>query len=212
MFTVPIFDYLSMLLTPTALISLGALIVLVVILAVISRKTAYNTRTLTYASLSIALAFILWYIKILQLPNGGTITVASMLPIFVFSYVAGPRAGMAAGFCFGLLHYLQEPFFVNPIQFLLDYPIPFALLGLAGAFKENIYLGAVAGSFLRFACHFLSGVLFFGQFAQEAGQNVFWYSISYNGSYMLPDMVICLAILAIPNLKSAINRLKLARA
>jgi len=193
------------LLQPRPIATVIALLLLAAILIIISRKTNYNVRTLTYGALAIAASFVLSYVKIVSLPYGGTVTLASMLPMFIFAYIAGPRAGLLAGLCYGLLQYIQEPFFVHWVQFLLDYPLAFSLLGLAGLFRKNLYLGAVVGSMARFVCHFLSGVVFFASYAGD--QNVFVYSLTYNMSYILPDMVICLAALAIPSIRSMIRRL-----
>ncbi|MCX7710954.1 MAG: energy-coupled thiamine transporter ThiT [Clostridia bacterium] len=205
--SVPIQEYLLKLLQVKPLISLFTLVALAVVLFVVSRKTALNTRLLAYGALSMSAAFVLSYFKILQFPNGGTVTIASMLPIFIFAYIAGPAAGILLGLCYGLLQFIQDPFFVHPIQFILDYPLAFSLLGLAGFFRKNVYLGAVIGSIARLLCHFLSGAIFFGEYA-PAGQSVFLYSLIYNSSYILPDMAICLGILAISNVRSAITRLK----
>lgn len=197
-------EYFLKLLVPRTLITVAAMAILVAVLAVIGRKKVFGTRILTYGALAITAAFILSYIRVFRMPYGGTITLASMLPIFIFAYIAGTRAGLMAGICYGLLQYIQDPFFVHPVQFLLDYPLAFALLGLAGIFKENYFLGALAGSAGRFICHFLSGAVFFGEYAN--GQNVFLYSFIYNGSFLLPDMIICMAVLLIPNMRTAIKR------
>ncbi|MCX7843560.1 MAG: energy-coupled thiamine transporter ThiT [Clostridia bacterium] len=209
MFKITFQEKILELLQPKPLISLFALVALAVILLLISRKNTFNTRILSYAAMSMSVAFVLSYVKILQFPNGGSITAASMLPLFIFAYIAGPKAGMAAGLCYGMLQFIQEPFFVHPAQFLLDYPIAFSLLGLAGLFRTNLFAGAVVGAFGRLLIHFLSGVLFFGEYAQ--GQNVFIYSLVYNSSYILPDMLICLGVLAISGIRSAILRLRDAR-
>lgn len=193
---------------PRAIATIIALLLLITILIVISRKTKYNVRVLTYGALAISTAFILSYIKILSMPFGGTVTLASMLPLFVFAYIAGPRAGMLAGLTYGILQYIQEPFFVHWVQFLLDYPLAFSVLGLAGVFKKNTYIGAFVGSISRFVCHFLSGVVFFASYAGD--QNVLIYSLSYNMSYIIPELLICMAILAIPSVKSMIKRFKLS--
>ncbi len=198
-------EYFLKLLEPKALISVLAVAALAVIFIVISRKVPFNTKMLAYGAIAIAASFVLSYIRIFKFPTGGSVTVASMLPIFVFAYIAGPRAGIMAGMCLGMLQFIQDAFFVHWTQFLLDYPLAFALLGLAGLCKKNIYLGAVIGSTARFVCHYLSGVVFFYMYAGE--QNVFFYSLLYNGSYILPDMLICIAVLAIPSVKSAITHL-----
>jgi thiamine transporter len=142
----------------------------------------------------------------MKFPNGGSITVASMLPLFVFSFIAGPKAGMMAGMCYGMLQYIQDPQFYHWAQFLLDYPIAFSMLGLAGLFRNKVYLGALTGSAARLVCHFISGVVFFASYA--GGQNVFLYSLIYNSSYILPDTIICLVILAVPSVRKAIERIK----
>jgi thiamine transporter len=198
-------EYFLKLLEPKSLISVLAVIALAVIFFVISRKVSYNTKILAYGAIAIAASFVLSYIRLFRFPNGGSVTVASMLPLFIFAYIAGPRAGMMAGMCLGMLQFIQDAYFVHWTQFLLDYPIAFALLGLAGLCGKNIFVGAFLGSFGRFICHFLSGVVFFAEYAGE--QNVFLYSLIYNGSYILPDMIICLAILAIPSVRSAITQL-----
>jgi len=205
-YQITIQKYLSQLLQPKPLASLAALLLLAAVFIIIGRrsKKSYNTRLLTYGAIAIAASFVLSFLKIMEFPNGGSITVASMLPLFIFAVVAGPRWGMLAGLCYGMLQYIQEPFFVHWAQFLLDYPIAFAMLGLAGLFRKNIFLGAATGAFARFVCHFISGVVFFASYAGD--QNVFLYSLIYNASYILPDLAICFIILAIPGVRSAINR------
>lgn len=197
-------ENLNKLLQLRPIISIFVLLILAVVLLYVSKRTEYNTRVITYGALAIAASFVLSYIKIYNFPNGGAITVASMLPLFVFAVIAGPRAGVLAGLCYGMLQFIQEPFFVHWTQFLLDYPLAFGALGLAGNFKKNIYLGSIIGGIARFGFHYISGIVFFASLAGD--QNVLIYSFIYNISYILPDLVICLAILSIPNVKSAIQR------
>ncbi|MGI6776893.1 MAG: energy-coupled thiamine transporter ThiT [Acetivibrionales bacterium] len=204
-FSIVIFEYLSKLAQPRSLISIFALVVLAVIFIVISKRAAFNTKIIAYGAIAIAASFVLSFVKVIQFPNGGSVTVASMLPLFIFAFIAGPRAGVAAGLCYGMLQFIQEPYLVHWTQFLLDYPIAFAMLGLAGLFRKNMYAGAVAGSAGRLLCHFLSGVVFFAEYAGD--QNVFLYSFLYNSSYILPDAVICMGILAISNIREIINRM-----
>lgn len=192
------------------MISLLSLIVLFIIFKAISKKSIFNARTLAYGAMAIAASFVLSYVKIVEFPNGGSITIASMLPIFMFAYIAGPRAGLAAGLCYGMLQYIQEPFFVHWTQFLLDYPIAYSMLGLAGIFRKNPYMGAVVGSTGRFIFHFLSGIIFFASSAGD--QNVFVFSFTYNISYILPDMLICMSIMAVPKVRVAISNVKNAAA
>jgi thiamine transporter len=93
-------------------------------------------------------------------------------------------------------------YIVHPAQALLDYPIAFGVLGVTGFFKNRpLWLGISLGGVLRFFCHVLSGVVFFGSFAPE-GTNVWVYSAVYNGSFMAPTLVVCgvLAYLIWPRL------------
>ncbi|MCR4436444.1 MAG: energy-coupled thiamine transporter ThiT [Clostridiales bacterium] len=205
-FSIIIRESVATLFQPKSLLTLLALLALVAGMLTISKKTVYNTRTLTYGALSIATAFLLSFLRILQLPNGGSITVAGMLPLLIFAYIAGPRAGMAAGMCYGLIDFFYDPYFVHWAQFILDYPLAYASLGVAGYFRRNIYIGSVVGGMLRLLCHFVSGVIFFASYAQ--GQNVYLYSLLYNLSYMVPDIVICLIIVFIPGVHAAIERVK----
>ncbi|AUS96829.1 energy-coupled thiamine transporter ThiT [Clostridium thermosuccinogenes] len=207
MFKIVIQEEILELLNAKSIATIVTLAALAIILVVISKRTAYNTKTLAYGAVAVAAAFLLSYIKLFELPTGGTITIASMLPIFVFSYIYGPRAGILAGLVYGILQLVQGAYVVHWAQMLLDYPIAFAVLGLAGLFKRNIYLGAAVGGTARFISHFLTGVIFFGEFAPE-GQSVWLYSLTYNLSYMLPDTLICIGLLLIPSLKAAINRIR----
>ncbi len=193
----------------SVIISMGGIVVLFLLL----RKQEFTTRMLSTGALCVALAFILSCITIYRLPEGGSITPASMLPIFVFAYLYGPVPGIAAGTVFGVLQIVQGAYIVHPVQFLLDYIFPFAALGLAGLFRKEkqLPLGILSGAFIRFSIHVVSGVVFFYMYAPP-GQNVWIYSILYNGSFMLWDTVICLAVSVIPGFSRAISRLKAASA
>lgn len=137
----------------------------------------------------IALAVILHLVKVYQLPAGGSITAGSMVPLIYIALRYGPGLGMLTGAAYGLIDFAFEPFFVHPVQFILDYPLAFAVLGLAGLIRNRPAVGAAFGVALRFVCHVLSGVVFFASSAPQ-GQNVWLYSVIYNGSYLLPELVI----------------------
>jgi len=208
-FKLVIQEYLYQLVQPKSLGSVAALVILAAVFIVISRNTKINTKMLAYGAIAIAASFVLSFVKVVQFPNGGSITVASMLPLFMFSFAAGPRAGVTAGLCYGLLQFIQEPYFLHWAQFLLDYPLAFAMLGLAGFFRHNVYLGAVTGAAGRLVCSFISGVVFFAEYA--GGQNVFLYSFLYNISYILPDVIICLILLSISSVRSVISKISEAK-
>jgi thiamine transporter len=187
-------------------IALGALLALSIVLLITgSRKHKWSATTIAFAALAIALSFLLSQIRLYRMPQGGSITAASMLPLMLFSYAFGLVPGLVSGLAFGILNFLQDPVllpitpFYAVCQVALDYLLAYGCIGLAALFAKKFRkeaLGLSAGialvCVLRFACSLLSGVLFFAEYAGD--QNVFLYSTLYNGSYMLPEMIICLAI------------------
>lgn len=189
-------------------LNVGVVLVCAVLLAALGfllRGLKLDTRTLVSASLCIALGFILSNLKFYQMPQGGSITPASMLPVMLFAWAFGPIPGIAAGVVYGALQLLQDFYVVHPAQLLLDYIFAFTALGLAGYFRKNLLLGVLVAGLTRFLFHFLSGLVFFGSFA-PAGQSVFAYSLIYNASVVLPDTAICLIIAAIPGFRRSMER------
>lgn len=179
----------------TGWITLFTLIILAAIMAgmSISRKT-WTAKSLAYAALSIALAFVLSYVKLFRMPNSGSVTLASMLPLMLFSAAYGVGPGLLAGAAYGLLQYVQGGWFVHPIQFLLDYPLAFALIGLAGVYKLlpkdwskwSLYACMVLGALGRCISATLAGILYW--------ETAPWASLVYNGAYLLPDTLICIVL------------------
>lgn len=173
----------------------------------LSKKGKTSTKKLVYGSLCISISFVLSYIRIFHMPQGGSVTPASMLPIMFFAYMFGPVDGIMAGMAYGLLQYVQDAYMVHWIQLLFDYPLAFGALGLAGYFKNNFKLGLIVGSLGRFIFHVLSGVFFFADYAAEAGMNPIPYSVVYN-SFIWVELVICIIIVSIPQFSSALKRIK----
>jgi energy-coupled thiamine transporter ThiT len=122
-----------------------------------------TTRILSEAAVLVALAGALNFVKIYALPQGGSITAGAMVPICWFALRRGVKWGVFAGVVFGFVVMLNPVDFyvVHPAQFLLDYPIAFGALGLAGAFRRHPLVGVGVGIFGRFLSHFSSGVIFF---------------------------------------------------
>ena len=108
--------------------------ILIALLLIDGKKLSPRSHTLAlvYAALSVALATGLSYIKMFDAPYGGSITLFSLLPIALYSYMFGIRRGTLAGFVFGLLQLLQGPYILHPMQFFLDYIIPFTVVGTCG--------------------------------------------------------------------------------
>lgn len=161
-----------------------------------------RTRMLCEGAIMVALAQILSYIKIMELPNGGSLTPV-MFPILLFAVRWGLKDGLLAGFVFGLLQLIFDGAYAWGWQsMLLDYLVAFPPLGLAGLFKGKkwgIFAGTVLGCLGRFIVHFISGITIYRIYAPtEILGTVFdepnLYSLVYNGSYMLPNTILALAI------------------
>lgn len=194
---------------------LAALIILSIILFIMTHnRRKWTTRMMANASLCIALAFILSYVKIYEMPQGGSVTLASMVPILMFAYAYGVAPGLMIGFAYGLLQFVQGGWFVHPIQFLLDYPLAFSMLGFAGIARclpDNwgMIPGVLLAVVLRFLCAFLTGVFFWGDGAGE--QNVLVYSAVYNGTYLIPETAICLVVAMVPQIRRLVRELSLSK-
>lgn len=147
------------------------------------------TRVLTEVVAAVALSGVLHLITLYQLPEGGRITAAAMVPVLFVAIRRGPRIGILAGIAFGLVVLIEEPYIYHPLQVLLDYPLAYGALGLAGFFRRLPLAGVVVGIAGRFFCHFTSGLVFFATYA-PAGLSPVLYSAIYNGSYLVPELVI----------------------
>ena len=154
-----------------------------------------DTRVLTEAALAVALSFVLGFIVLFKMPFGGSVSL-EMIPLILLALRQGWRVGVVAGATYGLLDLAIDPFVVHPLQLLLDYPLAFGALGLAGLFKPTVrgaVLGATVAVLARFACHFMSGVVFFASYAPE-GWNPLFYSAAYNAAYLLPSLALAIMV------------------
>jgi thiamine transporter len=189
--------------SPTTIFALlGVLLLIFAILKI--RKIKFTTKKITLIGISIALATVLQLITILKLPQGGSVTAGSMVPIVLISLFYGPEVGFLTGFLFGIINFVMNPFALHPVQVLFDYPLPFMAIGIVGYFKsrntKGILLGVVLAMLARFACHFISGVVFFGSYAPK-GTSVYLYSLLYNGSYMSVETIVTCIIIGILPIK-----------
>lgn len=192
-------------------VSQAGLYVSAVILAIVliggsaffgKKKSAFTTREMAYAAITLALAFALSYIKFFSMPQSGSITLASLLPIMLFSYMFGIRKGVIIGAVFGLLQAIQDPWIIHPAQFFLDYPIAFGMIGFTGIFHElgffkkkpviAFLLGAVLAVLLRYFSHVTSGIFAFSIYAKGGYSAVAW-GFLYN-TFAFADMAIALVV------------------
>ena len=158
-----------------------------------SKPTNYNTfstpRILAETAIFVALATALSLIVVYTLPQGGSITAASMVPILWLALRRGPKVGIAAGVLYGFIQLALLPYVIDPVQLLLDYPLAFGVLGLAGLFQKYPVVGAAVGISGRFVMHFVAGVVYWAPI-EAPTLNPFVYSAVYNASYILPELVI----------------------
>jgi len=164
----------------------------------------FSTKVIAETVMFVALATVLSYLKIFSLPQGGSVTAASMVPILWLALRRGPKVGLFAATVYGLVQFALEPYIFNPVQVLLDYPIAFGLLGVAGFFQKRPLIGVSLGIFGRFFAHFLSGIIFFASFAPE-GMNPAVYSAVYNGGYMLVELVISIYVIYLLRASKLLN-------
>jgi len=163
-----------------------------------------NVRALVETSLLVAIGFILSYISHLlglRMPQGGSFTLLSMLPIMTIGLRHGINWGLGGGFVYACLQMLQE-FWPPPTAtvygyisvVMLDYILAFTVLGLSGFFRRRRY-GLLYATplclFLRFLCHFASGIIIWNVYAGELP--VWLYSLTYNGSFMGFELITTMA-------------------
>ena len=187
-------------------VAIGLSLALGVLAYVNHKKGRFDARMIAFASISIAMSMILNLLPAFSMPNGGSITVARLLPLVAFAYIFGFGPGCIAGCIYGLLDFMMKPYFVHPVQFLLDYPLAFAGVGFAGIqfFKSkkgiiwSLVLGTVITGVSRWVFSTTSGVLYW--------EAELWYSITYN-SVLLADTAVCLAVVLLVFTSSSLTRL-----
>lgn len=164
-----------------------------------------KTRKLVNSAIMIALALVLSYCAIFKAPNGGDITIGSMVPIIIISFMYSTKWGIFTSLVYTVLNMIfkqvvttlpTEAFGSYALMIILDYLLAFGVFGLAGFFyrimgakKWAMCVSAAIVTFLRYICHFLSGIILWGSYAPE-GQAVWYYSLVYNGGYMVPEIII----------------------
>lgn len=178
------------------------MVIMVAMWFVGDKRKMSDTRSIVYGAISIALSFALSYAKLFKLPQGGSVTFASLLPLMVYCCMFGTRRGLVVCTIYGVLQALQDPFIIHPMQFLLDYPLAFGLIGVSGIFMEKgvfkekkivaFLLGGIIAVVLRYACHVCSGVFAFADYADlDKYGSAIVYSMAYN-SFTFVDMALAL--------------------
>ncbi len=193
-------DYPGMSLVGMVVSAVVILAVMVVLWFVGDKRKLNDTRSIVYGAVAMALAFVLSYARLFKLPNGGSITFASLLPLMIYCCMFGTRRGLIVCSFYGVLQALQDPYIIHPMQFLLDYPLAFGLVGVSGIFMEKgvfkekkilaFLLGGVVAVLFRYICHVCSGTFAFATYTDFKAALA--YSLGYNATYVFADMAISL--------------------
>ncbi len=183
-----------------------------------------KTKKMTLSAVMIALSAVLSMVKVYELPLGGSITLLSMLPVAAVAICYGTKTGLLVSTLYAFVQIALDlgklmGYGMTPLTWVgclvFDYILAYGALGLAGVFRKNGTWGMCAGVALacvvRFIAHFISGAIVFAVWCPE-GWNVYWYSIAYNGSYMLPELILttigAVLLFRLPSVKKLIeNRL-----
>lgn len=199
---------------PSTLFAILGIIILIAVIFRI-RKIKFTTKLIVQIAISVALSTILGIFKIYELPQGGSVTLGAMVPILLMAIFYGPEVGFLTGFIYGIITLLLDPYILHPVQVLFDYPLPFMMLGCAGFFVKasslknytsfqkftRVFIAVIVAVLARLACHFISGVVFFADYAPK-GTSPYLYSFVYNISYLGIDFVICMIIFMLLPIKT----------
>lgn len=172
-----------------------------------AKRTAVR---LTESAIMLAFATVLSMIKIVQMPHGGSVTAAAMLPMILVAYRYGTVWGLFTGFTASLLQMLLG---LNNLSYAtdaaaavaiiaFDYIIAYTVMGLGGLFRRMknqsvaLALGALLVCALRYGCHVWSGcTVWEGVSVPTAAALV--YSLGYNAVYMVPETIITVTAAAL---------------
>lgn len=164
-------------------------------------------KKLTVCAVLVALSTALSFVKVFEMPLGGSITLFSMLPVCLIGILFGTKYAVLPCILYGAIQmFIGNPFGwgLTPVVLIgsifLDYLIAFGVLCTSGIMKNKGEYGFVGGvviaSVLRFISHFVSGFILWTNFEQFklfgqafVGKPVL-YSLCYNGFYMLPELII----------------------
>lgn len=176
-----------------------------------AKEDRMHVKQLTFCGMALALAYLTSYIQLFRMPYGGGVTLFSMLFVVLIGYWYGPKVGVMAGFVYGILQFIQEPYVLSFFQVCCDYLLAFAALGLGGLFlkqKNGLLKGYVVAVIARGAFHVLGGYLFWMSYMPENFPKVLAaaYPFVYNYGFLLAEGALTILVLQIPALKNALER------
>ena len=171
-----------------------------------------SAKQIAFSALAIALATVASFLKIIHMPMGGSVTLFSMLFIVLIGYWFGLGAGLTAAFAYGILQMSIDPYILTLPQMMVDYVFAFTALGLSGLFsksKNGLTKGYIVAVLGRYFFAFLSGWIFFGEYAGSYGfKSGVVYSLAYNGAYLGVEAALTLVLISLPPVKKALAHVK----
>lgn len=197
----------------TIIVGIFLFILAIVLASKRSEKGKITTRQLVFCAMAMALAFLTSYIKLYELPWGGSVTLCSMLFIVLIANWYGVGTGILVGLAYGILQFLQGPYVLSFFQVGCDYIFAFAALGIAGFFaKQNYGLlkGYICAVFARGIFHTIGGYLYWMSYMPDNFPDSLKsvYPIVYNYSYLLIEAAITVIIISIPAVERGLKQVK----
>lgn len=183
-----------------------------------NNKKPFSSHSIAMAGICVSLSFALSYIKLWDMPTGGSITLVSLLPVMIYAYIYGAKKGLLVGFLYGLLQAVQDPWLIHPAQFVLDYPVAFSCITLAGVISDvmkntakpalTFTVGAVLSGAFRYVCHVVSGAFAFGAYAPSGTTNFLSYSAVYNSYVFIDVLLVIIAGVIVFSSKSFVKEIE----
>ena len=195
------------------------MVALVVIASVLSAQkskgTGMDARKLAFCAMGMALAFVTSYVKVFELPYGGSVTLFSMLFIVLIGFWYGIKVGFLTGLVYGIFQFLQEPYVLSFFQVCCDYILAFGAMGLSGLFtksrKHGLLKAYILAILARGAFHALGGYLYWMDYMPDDFPKSLTalYPIIYNYSYILLEGVLTIVVISIPAVSRALGRMRI---
>lgn len=186
--------------------SIALIVILLIAVGVMLARKKLATQDIAYAGVAISISFVLSFIKVTPVQYGGSITMASFAPLLIYAYYFGFAKALVCGLIYGLLQFIQDPYILTPATFTLDYLLAFASVSVMGLFSKaglnakTVTLGTTLSILCRFVMHFISGILYFNHgsiWVNLPANSAVSYSLLYQTVYLIPDLVICLAVMLV---------------
>lgn len=212
--------------TIVSAVACALLLAVIALLCLKNKKSGgrYETKHIAFAGVALAASFVLSILKVSPVLYGGSITLASFVPVLLYAYVFGAGEGLLVGLIFGLLNFISDPYILTPMTFVLDFLLAFASIAVMGFFGKgrlaeksvvrSFTLGCIAVYAVRFLFHLFSGFIYFAQgaiwveFPAWALNGAFIYSFIYQCVYLPADCFIACIVGALLGKTGVLTRLK----